>query len=358
MKKIKIKICGFDQNDPYSYGHFLLNTLKKFSIVEFSDNPEYVFFNDSNYEYLKYDAVRIWYTGENVHPNFNLCDYAIGFDYMEFSDRYFRLPLYAINNFYNQKDTILAGDILHTPPSIMTKKELDEKTGFCSFVYSNYLADPLRVKLFDSLSSYKNVASGGRYMNNVGGSVDSKVEFEMKHKFSIAFENSSREGYTTEKIIGSLAARTIPIYWGNPVIHKEFNERRFINGHRYNSFEEIVEKVKEIDDDDNLYLSMVNEPIFSDGFKPQQLIDGFEKFLKNIIEQPLKSARRRKINTTRMQIYEENEKRTASQLERSSFIKKVFATLYKPLKGFKHIQKLKYSYFQNRTRKMTSSTPK
>lgn len=351
MKKIKVKICNFDQNDPYSYGHFLLRTLSKFYEVVLSDDPDYIFFNDSNYDYLNYDAVRIWYTGENVHPNFNLCDYAIGFDYLEFGDRYFRLPLYAVTNFYHKNDIELAGDILNTPPEPMTEKELSEKTGFCSFVYSNYLADPLRVKLFDLLSSYKKVASGGRYMNNIGGPVESKVAFEMNHKFSIAFENSSREGYTTEKIIGALAARAIPIYWGNPVIHKEFNERRFINGHRYDSFEAIVERVKEIDSDDNLYLSIVNEPIFSKGFEPRQLINGFEAFLQNIIEQPLGSARRIKINTSRKRIYEENERRTAALLELSLYIKKFFSVLYKPFKGLKYLQKLKYDYFQSKTYK-------
>ncbi|MGL2559712.1 fucosyltransferase, partial [Helicobacter pylori] len=37
---------------------------------------------------------RVFYTGENEVPNFNLFDYAIGFDELDFRDRYLRMPLY------------------------------------------------------------------------------------------------------------------------------------------------------------------------------------------------------------------------------------------------------------------------
>ncbi|RVZ93221.1 fucosyltransferase, partial [Helicobacter pylori] len=40
------------------------------------------------------NAKRVFYTGENEVPNFNLFDYAIGFDELDFRDRYLRMPLY------------------------------------------------------------------------------------------------------------------------------------------------------------------------------------------------------------------------------------------------------------------------
>ncbi|CAJ99309.1 alpha (1,3)-fucosyltransferase fragment 2 [Helicobacter acinonychis str. Sheeba] len=36
----------------------------------------------------------MYYTGENEVPNFNLFDYAIGFDGLDFKERYLRMPLY------------------------------------------------------------------------------------------------------------------------------------------------------------------------------------------------------------------------------------------------------------------------
>lgn len=72
--------------------------------------------------------------------------------------------------------------------------------------------------MFEALKKYKKVNSGGRYLNNIGRAVVDKIQFESRHKFSICFENSSYPGYTTEKIIEAFAAKTIPIYWGNPCV--------------------------------------------------------------------------------------------------------------------------------------------
>ena len=78
-----------------------------------------------------------------------------------------------------------------------------------------------RDELFEYLSQYKLVDSGGRHKNNIGGSIDDKFLFQQQYKFSIAYENSSTPGYTTEKIIQALAAGTSePIYWGNPEIYQ------------------------------------------------------------------------------------------------------------------------------------------
>lgn len=344
MKKIKIKICGYDENDVFSYGYFLIKTLKKHYEVEISDDPEYLFYNESTYEYLKYDCIKIFYTGENIHPNFNFCDYAIAFDYMDFGDRYFRLPLYLVSIFYSKKEINMAGDTDFTKPIVFTKNDLTEKREFCSFVYSNYLADENRKSFFNKLSAYKKVNSGGKYLNNVAEKMTSKLEFEMKHKFSIAFENSSRSGYTTEKIVNSLAAQTIPIYFGNPEIHKEFNEKRFINCHRYNNFDEVVARIKEIDTNDDLYLSIINEPITIPEYNFKHVRENFEIFLKNIFDQPIEAASRVNINRARFAELHKNELLIAKYAKKRARLKKFFATLYQPFKklGFLEVTKEKY----------------
>ncbi len=48
---------------------------------------------------------RVFYSGENQAPDFNLFDYAIGFDELDFNDRYLRAPLYFHN--LHQKALIL-----------------------------------------------------------------------------------------------------------------------------------------------------------------------------------------------------------------------------------------------------------
>lgn len=340
MKTIKIKICDYDPQEPISFGKFLLAHLEQFYKVEFCNDPDYVFFYERTGNHLKYPkAIRIFFTGENVHPDWNLCDYGISFDRLEFGDRHFRLPLYMLATFYDPTDIKDAGDLTFENVAIMTREELSAKTDFCSFVYSNSLADPKRKVLLDTLSSYKKVNSGGKYLNNVGGPVAQKLAFEMKHKFSIAFENSSRDGYTTEKLPAALAARTIPIYFGNPNIGLEFNTKRFINVHDFPSFAAVLERVKEIDQNDDLYLQIVNEPILATGFHYADTLKDFDKFLDHIFDQPLDQARRRSINAVHASLLEKREKMFFVFLKLRNLLMK----LLHPLTKFESIKKLKHA---------------
>ena len=111
----------------------------------------------------------------------------------------------------------------------------------------------------------------------------------------MAIENSPSNGYTTEKIIEAFAGATIPIYYGSKDIAKEFNEKAFINCHNYNSFEEVLERVKEIDNNDELFLSMVKEPIITDDSQAKIYFDEnyLSDYLKKICSNDPKEAFRR-----------------------------------------------------------------
>lgn len=332
--------------EPTSYGYFLIKVLRKYYEVELSEDPDYLFYHESTHEHLKYDCVKIFYTGENVHPNFNFCDYAIGFEHMEFGDRFYRLPLYLLATVYRPEELEQARNIDFTKQLAMDKAGLQAKSGFCSFVYSNYLADAERKLFFDKLSVYKKVSAGGAYLNNIGGRVDNKLEFEMKHKFSIAFENSSRSGYTTEKLVTAIMAKTIPIYWGNHDIGKEFNEKRFINCHRYDTFDEVVERVKEIDGDDDLYLSIINEPVTIPEYDFKKVLENFEAFLRNIIDQPLSKAKRIGLSLARASMLKQQEMAAARYAARRNLMRKILSALYRPFKKFKSMEDMKQRYLR------------
>lgn len=353
MKKIKIKICEFHFDNESLKKHFIYKILKKYYDVEFSETPDYVFYNESTHEHLKYDCIKIFYTGENISPNFNLCDYAIAFDYLEFGDRYYRYPLYLMLE-SNEEDWAkkMGVDIDISKPEIFTQADLDRKKEFCSFIYSNYLGDMSRKGMFEMLSTYKKVNAAGSYLNNTGGKkVDNKLEYEMKHKFSIAFENSSRSGYTTEKLWGGIAAKTIPIYWGNPDIHLEFYRERFINCHDYSNFDDVVERIKEIDLDNNLYLSIINSPVNSPNYNFQDIRQGFENFLRNIFDQPVEQAKRRTINSARLDVIERNEKLIAFISPIQSLLLKCLARLYQPFKKIKFLEDLKHTHSRRKLKR-------
>jgi hypothetical protein len=344
MKTIKLKICDPNLGQKFSYGTFFYNILKKYYNIELSENPDYVIYNESTYEYLKYGGVRILFVGENVTPNFNLCDYAVGFDYLTFQDRFYRMPLYLVAQFYSDQELELAGGMDFTKQRVFTREELSKKSGFCSFVYSNYLVGGQREEMFNKLSVYKKVDAGGGYLNNVGGRVKNKLAFERQYKFAIAFENSSRSGYTTEKLPNAISARTIPIYWGNPDVALEFNQKRFINCHAYKNFDEVIEKVKELDKNDELYLKTINEPVAAPGMDFNLVKSGFEKFLLNIFEQPLHSAKRRTINAARAANAEKGEVLAAKAMARELNFRKILTLLYRPFKRIIFLEKFKQKF--------------
>lgn len=249
-------------------------------------DADYVFHSCLGNEVLKYSGVRIFATGENVSPNFNTSDYALAFDQMEFGDRYCRLPLFRL---YRDAFAALCAP---RPPA---DEVLAQKEGFCAYVVSN-LKDsaPERTRIFDLLSAYKPVASGGKWRNNVGGPVADKLEFQSKHKFVIAFENSSTPGYLTEKFAEAAQANAVPIYWGDPTVGSLFNPRAFVNCHDFPNLEAAVERVKQIDADDGLCRQMLSEPWFPGGEEPAWLrAETFVRFLSNIFDQPRDAAYRR-----------------------------------------------------------------
>jgi len=239
--------------------------------------------------YLKHDdALRIFVTGENVVPDFNLFDYAFGFHHICFGDRYTRLPNYYL---YDAFDILRAGGL---PDHLTT-----EARKFCCFVYSNGHAHPSRDVFFHKIGAIKPVDSAGGHLNNTGwrpqvayspGWEDALVAFYSRYKFVIAFENSSTPGYTTEKIVTAMAAGAIPIYWGNPLVHLDFNPRRFVNCHDYPSIDAVIARVMEIDRDEGLRRAIVAEPVFDrPASTPEATWDAF----RTILTQTPEAATRR-----------------------------------------------------------------
>lgn len=231
---------------------------ERFEILLVDTNPDFLICSAfDTIEVLKYqDTVSILFTGENISPDFNVFDYAIGFDDITFGDRYLRLPLYC---FYPDFDSLCKGETLPESYEMMANRK------FCSFVVSNGNgSDPIRAEFFKELNKYKKVDSAGKYMNNMGGGyLEDKRSFISDYKFNIAFENSSVLGYTTEKIMEPMAVNSIPIYWGNKDVGKDFNTRSFINLHEYSSIQECISRIIQLDQNDDEYLSMLKQPWFN-----------------------------------------------------------------------------------------------
>lgn len=276
MKKKRIKINfsdfwgGFDRTDNYFY-----NLLVEEFDVEISNNPDYLFFSLFGNQHQQVNCKKIFYTGENITPPLDYCDYSFSFDFLD-DERNYRLPHYLLYPGYYD---------LQNPKQI--EKSL-AKRKFCNFVVSNGNCDK-RNSFFEKLSKYKKVDSGGRFMNNINGPVSDKRLFQSEYKFSISFENNAyrpeNPGYTTEKIMEPMTVNSIPIYWGNPEISKDFNTKSFINYYDFNSEDDLIGYIIELDKNDDKYLEKLNQPWFTDYKIPEDnKIENIKSFLYKIFE--------------------------------------------------------------------------
>lgn len=269
-------------NPKTSWSYQLLSL--KYEIEISAKNPDYVIYSLFGSTHHTKSGIKIFFTEENTIPNFNCCDYALGFHHLVFQDRYLRLPLWR----------------LYLPPKAQTVSRYSPpdciafKRKFCAMVVSNIKhTDGMRELFFKKLSEYKQVDSGGKYKNNVGGPVADKQAFLKNYKFSLAFENTSTPGYCTEKLLQAFLAGTVPIYYGDPTVTDDFNPKAFINCHDYCSFDDVIKTIRRLDQDEQAYLAMLKEPVFIDGRLPDRYqAKNILTFFDSIFKQPLSKARR------------------------------------------------------------------
>lgn len=289
-KEIKIKFTGFwpgfNEED-----NFIIKILQKHFDITISNMPDYIFCSvlGAPYEECKYDGVRIHWNGENFTPDFNIHDYGISYNNLVLEDRHLQYPLYLVSELHlsliPEKHLQISDDILQSKPY------------FCNFIYGT--SRDYREKAFEVFNRYKQVMSPGTGKNNMPNhpivkTHEEKLDFLNKSKFTVAFDSTRLPGFATEKILHAFAGKTIPIYFGDPEIGKHFNKKAFIDVADYDfDLEKVLDRVIEIDQNDDLYLSILKEPVFNDQNYIATKQQEFEDFLVHIFAQDLDKAYRR-----------------------------------------------------------------
>ncbi|MBP9995702.1 MAG: hypothetical protein KBT19_00335 [Lachnospiraceae bacterium] len=298
----KIGFCdmyrNFNKND-----NFVTDICKKYDIeYEVTDEPDILFYSVfGNRHNLCKAAVKVFFSGEAIAPNFNECDYAISFDKIKFGDRYCRRPLWYPPKYRRLTSTL-------TDEQALNRK-------FCNFVYSNDKdgnAVELRKTFCKKLMEYKQVDCPGRVLHNIDTDIPpregdweaGKIDFLAGYKFTIAFENSSYIGYTTEKMTDPLSAQSVPIYWGNPEVEEDFNPAAYIccNGYEDN-MDKIIEKIIELDKNDEAYLRMLRANPMQDNYDVDEY-EHFERFIADIVTGVKGPIKKDPMNFTRRMSYE------------------------------------------------------
>ena len=306
-KTIRINFSGLSTRDEFDpQDNYILNMLKKHYNVEICDAPDYllcgVLYDHGSFclghynEYiLEHPCVRILIEGENFVPDYNLVDYSICQYQVNYLDRNCYFPC-GVEAFIHGRTFFrdLQDKERNYPDSI-----LEEKPYFAAFIASHESEFNIRGDFFKALDARKRVESIGTYLNNMpnGETVSwlggSKERFLNQCKFSLCFESTKHEGFITEKIIEAFQADTIPIYYGSSNITEIFNPKAFINVGDYESFDAAIDRILEIESNDEKYLEMLRQPIFNNPKYPEEKYAEVEQFLCHVFDQPLEEAYRR-----------------------------------------------------------------
>ncbi len=244
--------------------------------------------------------VVVYYGTEASYTDFNVFDYGVGFDHMLKDSRYAQIlsPMDFFDNFFYPNRVNLSEEAAW--------KKLRGGLKFCNFLYSNPVAHPYRDELFYKISEYKKVDSLGRHLNNTGlggtgfvGHARESVDLKENYKFSIASENCAFQGYTSEKILTSLQAHTVPIYWGDPNVDLVVNPKCFINCNDFDTLEDVLQKIKEIDNNDDLWCEMVSQPWFTEKQLNERALRNktYHEFMLSLLSKPVDSLVKRRDGT-------------------------------------------------------------
>lgn len=261
------------------HDNFFVNIIKQYSgfkmeVVEPHQNPDVLFYSLFGHSVGSYRAGRkVFFAGESVPPRAD-ADFNITFDASNAVNA--RVPVWVC--YFDE--AILRPNASGT----MHKREK-----FCSYIASQPGFENNRERFVQQLSTkYKRVDCGGKHLNNIGGAIppgvnaSGKIEHNKQYKFAIAFENKQYPGYVTEKICDAYKSGCIPIYWGTPDVVQDFNPSTFINANDFSDFDALIDHIRRVDCDDELYASYFKDPILSDAWM-RIFADPAHAFFKQIV---------------------------------------------------------------------------
>ena len=281
-----MKICfsdfwsPFDQNNNF-FIHLLKQSFENVEVVHPEDADVMFFSVFKKKKNLKKNFKKIFFTGENQRPNFKKCDYSLTFDFDDYEGKNFRLPLwYLYIDWFNVK-TYLNPEWLIPESYLYGENEFTQKPKdkFCSIVFGKMVES--RLNAIQKISEYKKVDIFGKANPdyNLPDGEKYKLDLISNYKFSLCYENSVTPGYHTEKLLHGKIAGNIPIYYGDETVCKDFNPKSFINTVNM-SDEEVIETIKQIDTNKELYDTINSEPLFENKISLEPLINNLYKILK------------------------------------------------------------------------------
>ena len=231
----------------------------------------------------KNKVIKIFYTGENLRPNYDQCTYSFTFDFDDYKGKNVRIPLWLLQlDWYDKKD-------YGNPKYVIPLGDLEKnqfidtpKTKFCALINNNLFDN--RVECMKKLSTYKAVDGFGKPFGNWFYGEKRKMEILSSYKFSICFENTMFPGYYTEKLIHSKLSGSIPLYWADDRIVEDFNQEAFLNLSRFDSISQLALAATQIDKDKDLYHYISSQSLWKNPRDPFNKKEEIKNKVKSLLK--------------------------------------------------------------------------
>ena len=229
-------------NDNY-FTQFINKNIDNVQIVNYNNNPDILIasvFGGINIVQNSKAKCKIFYYGENLdryspYNNEKLLldtfDLVVGFKYTDLEKKQIRFPLWLMYyKFYNYKPEHNIIDYIETKYKKNINKEY--KTVFTTLI-ARHDRGGQRTKIYNEIvnNNYGIVMCPSnlkKNTNSIGSTTEDKVNYISKSIYNICPENSTFEGYFTEKIIQAFEGGTIPFYWAI-----DLPEKGLINENKY-----------------------------------------------------------------------------------------------------------------------------
>lgn len=240
---------------------------------------------------LNRSKVKVLFIGENVFRKIDLfmkyrdlpldkVDLVLGFRNLALSN-YLRFPLWLT---YMFKPESTEADIRRKCENL-SRQYITSRNRFAAHVSRQDDELNIRSEIVSTLSKVDKVDCAGLFLKNTNELKneydDDKIEYLKNYKFNICPENSDNQYYVTEKLIHSIMAGCIPIYWGaneNPE-PEIFNQDAII--HWKNDKATIV-KIKKLHSSDHKFEEFAQQPRLKPG-AADKIIEIFQIFENKFI---------------------------------------------------------------------------
>ena len=268
-----IKVCFINTYKGYqpelSFQFFLLKKIFNESVALVNDvDIADVCFTDAFGDQTSSRHKTIFFSGENVRPNFLKHRFSLSFDMDTWSGRNVYLPLWMgliawdgyqraqepLGVSEHQNEGLLDLSVLSQPRQLIGNLE---KRDFCALIANN--PESVRMNLFAIISSYKKITGYGKIFGNP--TKETKHTLLNNYYFSLCPENDFYPGYITEKLFHAWYGNCVPIYFGPVELDPAINPKAMLNYARYHNVDLFLSDIMAAHADPSIYMSYFNEPL-------------------------------------------------------------------------------------------------